>query len=384
MEMKVDVGIAYLSKKGEEVCGDTTQVIRAQDSTTVILSDGLGSGIKASILSILSTQIAARLLKARIGLEQVFTTIADTLPICKVRQIAYSTLSILKVSKDGQAHLIEYDNPAMILIRNDEMIKIEKKKRNIAGKEVYVANFKVQLGDIILLISDGVINAGVGGLFQLGLGQDRLLENIFRRNLTREGAQEIADKIIGLTKACYLGKAGDDSTCIVLKAREPESAILLTGPPGERDLDCQLVERFLSFTNSTRIICGGATGNMVAREMNEEIETSLEYVDPSVPPVARIKGVDLVTEGILTLNKCLEKLKVLEEDEGLANDHDGASKLVHTLLQADKITILMGTAINPAHEELMESLQLKPRPTVVGQLVNVLRKMGKEVEIETY
>lgn len=384
MKIKVDVGVASLSKKGEEVCGDTTQVIENKDATTVILSDGLGSGIKASILSILSTQIATRLFKARVGMEQVFTTIADTLPICQKRRIAYSTLSILKISRDGRARLIEYDNPSLLLIRDENLQRIEKRKKIIAEKEVYVADFQVKLGDIILLVSDGVINAGVGGLFQLGLGEDRLLENIFKRNWTKKGAQGIADKIIGLTEACYLGKPGDDSTCIALKAREPRSAVVMTGPPAERKKDREVVERFLSFDKSIRIVCGGATGKMVAREMDEEIETSLEYIDPSVPPTANIKGVDLVTEGILTLNKCLDKLKSLEDKQEISTAWDGASKLAHLLISVDEVTFLMGSAVNPAHEDLMNSLQLKLRPVVVGKLVNILRGMGKDVIIETY
>lgn len=384
MEIKVDVGIASISKQGEEVCGDTTRVIETGESTTVILSDGLGSGIKASILSILSTQIAARLLKTNLGLEQVFATIADTLPICKVRDIAYSTLSILKVSKDGKAHLIEYDNPSLILIRKNELVPVKKRKRTIAGKDIDEAFFEVEVGDILLLVSDGVINAGVGGLFDLGLGRDRLLENIFKRDLYREEAEELAKKIIGLTEACYLGKPGDDSTSIVVKPRKLRSVTVLTGPPEDRKLDREVVKRFLDFKDSEKIICGGATGNMVSREMDSEIETSLEYIDSSVPPVASIEGIDLVTEGILTLNKSFEMLNHVAEGGRLGDSADGATALSRRLLKADMIRFIMGRAVNPAHEELMQSLQLKPRPEIVGKMVKKLREMGKNVDIEVY
>ncbi|QTL99071.1 SpoIIE family protein phosphatase [Iocasia frigidifontis] len=390
MKMKVDIGIASLCKKGEEVCGDTTKIIEEKDSTTVILSDGLGSGIKASILSILSTQIASRMLEKNIRLEEVFTTIADTLPICKVRGIAYSTLSILKVKIDGSAHLIEYDNPSLMLIRDNDIVSIKKIKRNIAGKEVYESFFQLELNDLLFLISDGVINAGVGGLFELGLGRDRLLDNIFKRNLTEQAADKVAKKIIGLTEACYMGKAGDDSTALVIKSRRPRSAVVLTGPPQKKRYDSQLVAKFLDYTNAQKIVCGGATGNMVARELGFEIETSLDYIDPSVPPVADIEGIDLVTEGILTLNKTVDKIKQLSEDNFNDNKNefdgikDGASILSKSLLKADEITFLMGSAVNPAHEELMKSLQLKPRPVIIGKLVNLLRKHGKEVNIERY
>lgn len=384
MEIKVDVGIASLSKKGEEVCGDTTRLIEGKDFTTIILSDGLGSGIKASILSILSTQIAAGLLKRNVELEQVFATIADTLPLCKSRGIAYSTLSILKININGTVHLIEYDNPAIILIRNNEMISIKKNKRIIAGKEVYESFFQFGIDDLLILVSDGVINAGVGGLFQLGLGRDRLLENIFKRDLVSKSAQAVAEKVIGLTEACYLGKAGDDSTSIAIKGRLPRRAVVLTGPPADRKIDKSVVDKFIELNSWKKMVCGGATGNMVSVQTGREIETSLEYIDPSVPPIAKIEGIDLVTEGILTLNKVLERLKHLDERESFIETADGASRLIKNILRADKIDILMGTALNPAHNELMESLQIKPRTVVVGKLVNVLRKMGKEVTIETF
>ncbi|MFW6035400.1 MAG: SpoIIE family protein phosphatase [Halothermotrichaceae bacterium] len=447
MKIKVDIGIANVCKSGEEVCGDTTQVIEGKDSTTVILSDGLGSGIKASILSILSTQIASRMLRKNVDLKEVFLTIADTLPICKKRGIAYSTLSILKVNTDGQAHLIEYDNPSMILIRNNEMVSVKKIKRKIADKEVYEAFFELKLGDLLMMISDGVINAGVGGLFKLGLGRNRLLKNIFDRRISTQSVDEAARKIIGLTEACYLGKPGDDSTAVAVKPRKARSAVILTGPPAEKDIDEIVVKRFADYNNHTRIVCGGATGNMVARELGKEIETSMDYIDPSVPPAAVIEGVDLVTEGILTLNKCLGKLErvlsgansyqtmrntgnvkkfqtqlysdtaatagyfkdnvtnhavymddvpndagdIKEDITGTAgkvkdnaDSTDGATTLFRHILNSDSITILMGTAVNPAHEELMESLQLKPRPKVVGKMVNILRKHGKEVNIESF
>lgn len=387
MELKVDVGISSICKNGEEVCGDTTQVINTKDSTTVILSDGLGSGIKASILSILSTRIAARLLKENIGLEQVFETIAGTLPICRVRDIAYSTLSILKVDALGMGHLIEYDNPSLMIIRNNELLDIEKVEREIAGKKVYEAFFELEKDDTLLMISDGIINAGVGGLFKLGLGQDRLLKNIFKNDWLQNNPYFIADHIIGITEAYYQGKPGDDSTCVVIKAREPRKVVVITGPPAEDSKDHKVVDRFISNGNQ-QVICGGATGNMVARVLDKKLETSLEYVDPSVPPIGYIEGIDLVTEGILTLNKAFEIIQTIDHENFFSRrielESDGASRLVDVLMNADKITILMGTAVNPAHKELMQSLQLKPRPSIVGKMVNILRNKGKDVEMEVF
>ncbi|MFW6257109.1 MAG: SpoIIE family protein phosphatase [Bacillota bacterium] len=384
MEIRTDVGTASLSKEGEEVCGDTIQLIETKESTTVILSDGLGSGSKASILSILSTKIASSLIETKLGVEEVFTTIANTLPICQWRGIAYSTLSILQINNEGEAHLIEYDNPSLILVRRGEVVDIEKEDKNIAGKEVKEANFQLELGDVLILVTDGVINAGVGGLFPLGLGKDRLIDKILPIDMKNDDSWEIANKIINLTDAFYKQKPGDDSTAVVLKAREVENLVVFTGPPKDKRLDNKVVDDFINHPADKRAVCGGTTAQIVARELDETIDTNLEYFDTSVPPSAEINGIDLVTEGILTLNKSLEKLKQLSKARTNLNEKDAATRLVKHFLEADKIIFLMGKAVNPAHEDLMRSMQIRPRNKTVGRIIKKLQEIGKEIEIEVY
>ncbi|HBE76673.1 MAG TPA: stage II sporulation protein E [Firmicutes bacterium] len=381
--MKFDVGISGVAKYREEVTGDTPEVIKTKDSITIILSDGLGSGIKASILSILTTKIAAGLIRRNIGLEQVFATIADTLPTCKVRNLAYATLSILKIQDNGRAHLIEYDNPELIVLSNGNLRPIERRKRNIAGKDVNEAYFEVGIGDVLLLNSDGVINAGVGGIFKLGLGEAGLIENLKSRSLLGEEVETIADKIAELAECCYLCEPCDDSTAIVIKARPKKHAMVFTGPPGDQNQDASIVQKFFG-SDSQRIICGGASGNLVARMTGKKLKTSLQYEDPSVPPIANIEGVDLVTEGVLTLNKCLEKLEDYRVTKQINKGSDGATLLTKALLKADAVVFLMGTAFNPAHEEIMRSLQLKSRFEAVQSIENILSELGKEISMEVF
>lgn len=384
MTLKIDVGVASLSKDKEEVCGDTVELVKNDRSTTIVFSDGLGSGIKASILSILSTKIASGLLKRNVSLEQVFATIADTLPTCKVRNLAYSTLSILRIKTNGDCHLIEYDNPMLLRFKKGKRAPLNRQKREIAGKEVMESWFRIEPDDLLVMVSDGVINAGVGGLYRLGLGYKGLANSVLDWADEDEDSLPLAKRLIEVVDACYLGRRGDDSTVIVVRARTPRTAVVLTGPPAQRELDQELVGRFLAYKNVTRIVCGGATGNLVAREMGREIKTSLEYEDPSVPPTARIKGIDLVTEGILTLNKCLSKLKGSDEDWRSPTRTDGASLLCRALSRADRVIMLVGTAVNPAHEEFMNSLQLLTRTQVVEELQDELTQRDKEVIIEKY
>lgn len=384
MSFKLDVAISSISKHREEVCGDTALVIRTADSTTIILSDGLGSGIKASILSILTTRIAAGLLKRQVGLEQVFETIAATLPTCRVRQLAYSTLSILRITHDGAAHLIEYDNPELLWLRRGRLMPLERRRRFIAAKDTLESFFTIETGDLLVLMSDGVINAGVGGLFRLGLGYQGVTSNLLERSLHLQPAEEVATQIINLVDACYLCEPGDDATTVAIVARAPRQALVLTGPPRNPEDDQRAIRRLLAFEAGERIVCGGATGNLVARETGRPITTSLKYEDPCVPPTAAIEGIALVTEGILTLNKCLEKLEQFHQGLPLGEGRDGATLLARKLLHADEILFLVGSAVNPAHNEFMHSLQLKTRPEVITVLSAVLESMDKKVIIEAF
>lgn len=382
--MKFDIGIAGISKDREEVTGDTVEVLRGKDAMTIVFSDGLGSGIKASILSILTVKIAAGLLRRNINLEQVFATIADTLPTCKVRNLAYATLTILEIKDDGTAHLIEYDNPGVIRINQGAVTPLERRERVIAGKTIQEAFFQVRLGELLLLNSDGVINAGVGGIYKLGLGDTGLVSNLQGRSLLTEEVEVLAAKIADLAECCYLCKPGDDATAIVVKAREERRAIVLTGPPHEAQLDETVVKRFLAPKEAQKIICGGATGNLVARVTGRKLKANLKYENPSVPPTATMEGIDLVTEGVLTLNKCLEQLEGYQVGQKLTEDLDGATLLSNTLLKADRIVFLAGTAFNLAHVDLMRTLQLKTRTEAVQRIKEILTRLGKEVSLECY
>ena len=384
MTLKIDIGMASLSKEQEEVCGDTVEIVKTEQSTTIVFSDGLGSGIKASILSILSARIASGLLKRNVSLEQVFTTIANTLPTCKVRNLAYSTLSILRIKPNGDCHLIEYDNPLLLRLKQGKIAPINRKKREIAGKETFESWFRIEPEDLLVLFSDGVLNAGVGGLYRLGLGYHGVINSVIDWADDYDYAQPIAERLIEVVDACYLGRIGDDSTSVIIKPRHPRTAVLLTGPPASAADDREVVAKFLNYQNAERIVCGGATGNLVARELKREIKTSLQYEDPSVPPTATIQGIDLVTEGILTLNKSLTKLKSGGGEWRKEPRADGATLLCQALTRADRVIMLVGTAVNSAHEEFMSSLQLLTRTEVVARLQEVLSQMDKEVIIEKY
>jgi hypothetical protein len=384
MKLAAEVGIAKLCKYQEELCGDATCIVKTPGETTVVLSDGLGSGVKANILATLTTHIASGLLKRKVSIEHVMSTIADTLPICKTREIAYSTLAILQISNDGQAKLFEYDNPETILFRNDEPLKLERQESLINGQRVKQTAFQAQEGDVILMVSDGIIHAGIGGLYDLGLGQDGLLEHFTDPCSSGENCEQLADRVINLATACYLSRPGDDCTAVAIKIRPPQQVTVLTGPALNPKNDTEMVRQLLANSGSYVAVCGGTTAQIVSRVTGRELSTSTDYVDPRVPPVGNIEGIDLTTEGILTLNLCYQLLREAAEGEELPRRNDGATLLAKQLWNAEEVKFLVGRAQNAAHANLEQLVHLAPRAYVVDRIAKVLSRRNIEVEVVYY
>lgn len=387
MRLAAEVATAQLSKYQEELCGDAALVVKQPGETTVILSDGLGSGIKANILATLTTNIAAGLLRRQVPIEHVISTIADTLPICKIRGVAYSTLSILQLRENGQARLFEYDNPQIMLFRDDQLYPLERTERVINDQLIREASFQTQKNDIMLMVSDGVIHAGIGGLYDLGLGQAGLLEHFTAPNSSGLSCERLADQVIDLAAACYLCQPGDDCTAIVVKMRPPLRVTVLTGPALDKNDDSKMVNKLLANdddNNGFRVVCGGTTAQIVSRITKRELTTSTEYVDPRVPPIAKIDGIDLTTEGILTLNLCYQMLTAASNGEELPRSQDGATLLAKRLWNAEEVQFLVGRAMNPAHANLEQLVHLAPRAHVVDKIAKVLRKRSIKVEVEYF
>ncbi len=372
-----EVGIAQLHKHGEELCGDVVEVIRGDDDTVVVLSDGLGSGVKANILANLTAKIASQMISQDIPIEDVVDTLVDTLPTCKVRGVAYSTFSIIRLYTDGVVYLVDFDGCPMIRIRDDNQeIEVVETNAVIAGeRRINEASFRMVAGETLVVVSDGVTQAGLGEMLPFGLGTEGLVDTLERFVDLNESVQVIATKVVNICRSYYQGEPGDDTTCVVMRLKEESRAVIMTGPPLRPSDDPAIVARFLK-EKGTHIICGGSTAQIFARETEREIKSDFTYVSERIPPISHIEGVDLVTEGVITLT---EVQRLLETHE-LPEEEDGASLLLRELIDADRITILQGMAENPAMKEgLAVSIDL--RDVVVEKLTKTLKNMGKVVDV---
>ncbi|AZR74927.1 serine/threonine protein phosphatase [Anoxybacter fermentans] len=371
-----------MSRYGEELCGDHVEVLKKEDGTILVLSDGLGSGVKANILATLTTKIAIGLIEKNLPLEEIIETIIETLPICEVREIAYSTLAVLKIYNDGRAYLIELDSPPAFFLKQGKVQPLYMKERRIKGKLIKEAHFKLELGDYIFLTSDGIIHAGIGGLMDFGLGWDGVANHL--EELAAEGLSlnRMVEKMIKICEAYYLMEPGDDFTIIGARLRKPRYLTIMTGPPINPSDDFIMSRRLLE-ARGKKVICGGTTAQIFARETGCELECTFNYVDPDVPPISFIEGVDLVTEGLLTLNRTLEYLQRPGDSE-MPLGKDGASLLARELLESDEIHFLVGRAVNEAHQNLDLPVNLGIRTQVIKRLVNTLKGLNKKVKIEWF
>ncbi len=382
MKLFYEWGTRQLHKRGEELCGDSIEILRHSDSVTMALSDGLGSGVKANILATLTTQIAMGMLGNDLPLEEVVQTLTETLPVDRERKMAYSTFAIAQFYSNGQATVVEFDTPHTILLRQRGVVPIEYESQHIKEKHIQKTEISLQEGDWVIFVSDGVLNAGIGGVYPLGWGWEQSAKYMETKAHPHLTADEFAVKIAEAVDELYIGKPGDDVSIIVIKVRRKLVTTVLTGPPENPEYDEKVVQQFVQHSGK-HAVCGGTTAKVVSRVLQRSLEVDLSSMTGEVPPIGKIEGFDLVTEGILTLTRVSSMLQAGADKGTIKFRTDGASNLLRLLLNSDGIHFLVGQAVNPAHQNPDLPHQLGIRLTVVREIAQELRDRGKEVTIES-
>lgn len=385
MKTFIDINYKSINKFGEELCGDKVEFINGDEGYIIVLSDGLGSGVKANILATMTTKIAVTMLKNGATIDETIETVLNTLPECKVRKLAYSTFTIIKVDRENNAYIVEYDNPPYFYYSNKRIIPVEKKERKIGSKTIYESNIKLDMGDTICVVSDGAVHAGIGQMLNLGWAWDEINDYLKNLNDLNDASHLINGNFIGVCSNLYNNKPGDDTTILTLKLRSPQYVDIFIGPPSNKSLDSYLAEK-MSEPDNRKIICGGTTALIAERELNRKLEVDLDSIANDVPPIAYMEGFDLVTEGVLTLGKTLENLKRYNqnsyEDYIDHNSYDGCSLLTRMLAeQSTHINFYVGKAVNPAHQNPNFPAGFNIKLKIIYDLINELKLAGKEVMV---
>ena len=391
MSVSIDAAWKSLNKHQEELCGDKVEILKTEESDILILADGMGSGVKANILATLTSRILGTMLREGAQIESCVETIVRTLPVCSVRKVAYATFSILQIYHDGRAYLVEFDNPSCIFIRNGRIVDYPYEVREIGGKKIHEYNFTVQKNDCFILMSDGVVYAGAGSILDLnGWTWEAVADYALKCTKQSMSASRLA---VMLSQACeelYEEKPGDDTTVAVARVIERKIVNLFTGPPKSKEDDGRLMHDFMH-AEGKKVVAGGTSANIAARILGKEIVTRIDSRNPDVPPTAEIEGIDLVTEGVLTLGGCLKLLKKYVNDEFDAEFFDeldadnGASRLAKLLIEeCTELNLFVGTAVNAAHQETELNFDLSMRQNLVDQLIRTAEAMGKTVKAVYY
>ncbi len=384
-----DIGWKSINHAGEQLCGDHVDIVeQGENSTVIVLADGLGSGVKASILSTLTSKIISTMMAADLPLEECVSTIAATLPICSERGVAYSTFTIIHLIENHTAELIQYDNPQVIVLRDCQNWEYPKSELNIGGKKIYKSVIKLQENDIFVAMSDGCPHAGIGLAYNFGWKRENIID--FMETFAHVGytAKTLSTMLVDECNKQYGFEPGDDATACVIHIRKRAPMNILFGPPRNRD-DCNRMMSLFFSKEGKHIVCGGTTSSIAAQYLGKPVKASLTFDHSDVPPIAEVEGIDLVTEGVITINKVIEYARdALDKNElyeQWSTKRDGASLICRLLFEeATDINFYVGRAVNPAHQNPELPINFNIKMNLVEELTACLKKMGKRIKVSYF
>jgi len=386
----IEVGVFQKSHIGERICGDMflSRKVKEENRTILVLSDGMGHGVKANLLATLTATMALNFTVEHKDVHKIAEIIMNTLPVCSERKISYSTFTIIDIEDNGQTTIINYDNPECIIIREDQFYlpqwhTIALNTETTQEKEIRACTFKAQKEDRIIMMSDGITQSGLGkGKYLMGFGIDNTRDLAMSKIAENPdiSASKLASIMVNRAHANDEYQSKDDLSTVVVYLREPRKLLLCSGPPFDKKNDEYLVNKVKDF-NGKKILSGGTTVDIVARGLDVTVEDTLEFNDPDLPPVSKMPGIDLVTEGILTLSKVNSILEKYSERTELGQGP--ADEIIKLFLASDEIYLCIGTAINIAHQDPNLPVELEIRRSVARKLAALLEeKFMKEVHLE--
>lgn len=386
----IEVGVFQKSHTGERICGDVflSRKVKEENRTIAVLSDGMGHGVKANLLATLTATMALNFTVEHKDVHKIAEIIMNTLPVCSERKISYSTFTIIDIEEKGQTTIINYDNPECIVMRGNELFSpkwhtISLESASNQDKEIKACTFKAMKEDRIVMLTDGITQSGLGkGRYLLGFGWENTRDLIVSKVKDKSdiSATKLASMVVTKAHANDEYNSKDDISTVVVYLRQPRKLLLCSGPPFDKEKDDYLVDKVKHYQGK-KILSGGTTVDIISRKLDIPVEDTLEFDDPDLPPISKMEGIDLVTEGILTLSKVMGILERFNERTELG---DGpADKIIKMLLESDEINLCIGTAINVAHQDPNLPVELEIRRSVVKKIAKLLEeKLLKEVTLE--
>lgn len=387
-DLCAEIGYKSINHHGEELCGDHIETVEQDGSVVIVLADGLGSGVKASILSTLTSKIISTMLSAGLPLEECVSTIVETLPVCSVRGVAYSTFTIIHLINNETAEIIQYDNPPVILIRDGNSYEYPKTETVVDGKRIIKSTIYLKEGDVFVAMSDGCPHASADNSYNYSWKTEDIAAYMEALVAGEYTAKNLSTMLVDECDKLYEGRPADDATACVIRIRKREPMNLLFGPPLSRDDVGKMMSLFFS-KEGKHIVCGGTTSSIVAKYLGKKVEAKGKFELGGPPPISHIEGVDLVTEGVITMSKVVDYARDHVGENQLYEQwnfkKDGASQICRLLFEeATDINFFVGRAINPAHQNPNLPVSYNIKLKIIDELEGYLTEMGKRVKISYF
>ena len=387
-DLCADIGYKSILHAGEELCGDHVDVVSDDRSTVVVLADGLGSGVKASILSTLTSKIISTMMAQGLSIEDCVQTIAATLPVDSKHGVAYSTFTIIHLIDNIYADVIQYDNPKLILLRDGSNYDYPTQEMYVGDKKILRSRIRLEEGDLFIAMSDGCPHASAEEAYNMDWTRDDIIEFMETVSLAGYTAKTLSTMLVDECWKLYAGEPRDDATACVIAIRKREPMNILFGPPSDPDDAERMMNLFFS-KEGKHIICGGTTASIAAKHLRVPLRAGSGEMVGGIPPTSELEGVDLVTEGVITMSRVVEYAHDFVGEnaqyETWSYGRDGASMICRLLFEeATDINFYVGRAVNPAHQDPNLPINFHIKMRLVDELSEALRTMGKRVKISYF
>jgi hypothetical protein len=377
--LHVEVASVQSPKRPHTSCGDVVLVDRSALYTTVILCDGLGSGVKATVSATACGSRLRELLRAGFSPRAAFDRVIPTMNEARGADLPFAAFGLLRVMADGAATALLYEMPDPILLDPRQATVLASRKRGVEGAVVGEVNFHLRDGEGVLCVSDGITQAGIGGKCRDGWGIDEAARYLTARIHAGAALPSLPRALHDQARLLWSPGPGDDCTVVCSSCRVGRDVVIMTGPPAERARDREVVLDLLR-REGTIVVCGGTTAGIVARVRGTEVEVDPETDGGIAPPRYRVDGIDLVTEGAVTLNQLYN---VWDEDPALMEERSAVTDLLALLKAADRVTVIQGGARNPASLSVAYRQQgILDRERIIPLLAERMRAEGKLVIVE--
>ncbi len=388
----IDIACKQINCNRERICGDTfvSKSIAGGRRTVAVLSDGMGHGVKANILSTLTSTMLLNFISTNQYTTKITETILQALPVCNQRKVSYSTFTIVDIDNlTNEITVIEYDNPACIILRNNIALSLERESTTINHPQdrkltIYTTRFVAEEGDRLIVVSDGVTQSGqLDRKYKFGWGEDnvgQMVDYLVHTN-SNISSTDLAAQLI--SRACHndQGRPSDDMSCMSIYMRKRRSLLLVSCPPMLTEGNAKLATIASEF-KGMKVICGYLVAEILSKELNIKPDIEDFSDDPTLPPAWSMSGFELVTEGIVTLNRVLDTLELIE-DISMVSGHGVSDKLCRLLLRNDTINFVLGGKHKINNVTYMHD-EYELRRNILKRIAKLLEvKFGRNISIVT-